>query len=199
MSASRGAAAVVFADFGFGLITESLLDRIMPALRSAVPIITADVSGRQGSLLRFKSVDLLCPTEREVRETLHDFSSGLGALVWGLLRETEAKQAIITLGKQGLVTFMPPARVGDGEMGRLSSEYLPAFSNRVVDSLGCGDALLATASLALACGGSLQAAAYLGSVAAAIEIQQVGNQPITVEKLADALSGREEGAARLAG
>ena len=70
MAASRDAAAVVFADFGFGLITESLLDRIMPALRSAVPIITADVSGRQGSLLRFKSVDLLCPTEREVREAL---------------------------------------------------------------------------------------------------------------------------------
>jgi bifunctional ADP-heptose synthase (sugar kinase/adenylyltransferase) len=189
----------VFADFGFGLITESLLDRIMPALRSAVPIITADVSGRQGSLLRFKSVDLLCPTEREVRETLHDFSSGLGALVWTLLAQTEARQAIITLGKHGLVTFTPPAREDDAMLGRLSSEYLPAFSNRVVDSLGCGDALLATASLCLACGGSLQAAAYLGSVAAGIQIQQVGNQPITAEKLANALSVREEGAARLAG
>jgi bifunctional ADP-heptose synthase (sugar kinase/adenylyltransferase) len=58
---------------------------------------------------------------------------------------------------------------------------------------------LATASLCLACGGSLQAAAYLGSVAAGIQIQQVGNQPITAEKLANALSVREEGAARLAG
>lgn len=198
MTASRDAAAVVFADFGYGLITESLLDRIMPALRSAVPIITADVSGRQSSLLRFKSVDLLCPTEREVRETLHDFSSGLGALVWRLLSETEARQAIITLGKQGLVTFTPPPRAADAEMGRLSSEYLPAFSNRVVDSLGCGDALLATASLAMACGASLQAAAYLGSLAAGIEIQQVGNQPLTTERLADALSQREKSVARLA-
>ena len=198
MSSSRGAAAVVFADFGYGLITESLLDRIMPSLRSAVPIITADVSGRQGSLLRFKSVDLLCPTEREVRETLHDFSSGLGALVWRLLSDTEARQAIITLGKQGLVTFSPPPRAADDLMGRLSSEYLPAFSNRVVDPLGCGDALLATASLVLACGGSLQAAAYLGSLAAAIEIQQVGNQPLTADRLADALGEREERAARLA-
>lgn len=198
MSASRGAAAVVFADFGYGLITESLLDRIMPALRSAVPIITADVSGRQSSLLRFKSVDLLCPTEREVRETLHDFSSGLGALVWRLLSDTEARQAIITLGKQGLVTFSPPPRSANGEMGRLSSEYLPAFSNRVIDPLGCGDALLATASLVLACGGSLQAAAYLGSLAAAVEIQQVGNQPLSAERLGDMVSVREETARRLA-
>jgi rfaE bifunctional protein kinase chain/domain/rfaE bifunctional protein nucleotidyltransferase chain/domain len=199
MESSRGAAAVVFADFGYGLITESLLDRIMPGLRSAVPIITADVSGRQSSLLRFKSVDLLCPTEREVRETLHDFSSGLGAAVWNLLSSTDARQAIITLGKQGLVTFSPPPREGDGVMGRLSSEYLPAFSNRVVDQLGCGDALLATASLVLASGGSLQAAAYLGSVAAGIEIQEVGNLAITAEGLSEAVSWREEWAARMVG
>jgi len=83
-------------------------------------------------------------------------------------------------------------------LGRLSSEYLPAFSNRVVDPLGCGDALLATASLALACGGSLYAAAYLGSLAAAIEIQQMGNQPLTAERLADAVTHREAAAARLA-
>jgi len=69
-SAAEGAAAVIFADFGYGLITESLLDRVMPNLRKMVSIITADVSGRQASLLRFKQVDLLCPTEREVRETL---------------------------------------------------------------------------------------------------------------------------------
>ncbi|MGA2442892.1 MAG: PfkB family carbohydrate kinase, partial [Tepidisphaeraceae bacterium] len=172
--------------------------RIMPELRKTVPILTADVSGRQISLLRFKSVDLLCPTEREVRETLHDFASGLGAVVWRLLAETKARQAIITLGKQGLVTFTPPEQAGDAMLGRLSSEYLPAFSNRVVDPLGCGDALLATASLALGCGGSLYAAAYLGSLAAAIEIQQMGNQPLTAERLADAVTHREAAAARLA-
>jgi rfaE bifunctional protein kinase chain/domain/rfaE bifunctional protein nucleotidyltransferase chain/domain len=198
LAAAQGAAAVIFADFGYGLITESLLERIMPNLRQAVPIITADVSGRQSSLLKFKSVDLLCPTEREVRETLHDFSSGLGAVVWRLLSETKARQAIITLGKQGLVTFSPPEQQANAMLGRLSSEYLPAFSNRVIDPLGCGDALLATTSLALACGGSLQAAAYLGSLAAAIEIQQWGNQPITAERLADAVNRREAVAARLA-
>jgi sugar/nucleoside kinase (ribokinase family) len=169
----------------------------MPSIRQSVPVITADVSGRQSSLLKFKNVDLLCPTERELRETLHDFSSGLGAVVWNLLSETKARQAIITLGKQGLVTFSPQQQGGD-VLGRLASEYLPALSNRVIDPLGCGDALLATASLALACGGSLEAAAYLGSLAAAIEIQQLGNQPITADRLADAINHREAVAARLA-
>lgn len=199
VAAAAGASAVIFADFGYGLITESLLDRIMPQLRRTVPILTADVSGRQSNLLRFKDVDLLCPTEREVRETLHDFSSGLGAVVWNLLEATGARQALITLGKQGLVTFSRPAADGaGGAAGRLSSQYLPALSNHVVDPLGCGDALLATASLALAAGSSLQAAAYLGALAAAIEIRELGNQPLDAEKLTTAIHHQEVTTARLA-
>lgn len=197
LSAAQGVSAVVFADFGYGLITEPLLDEIMPSLRKTVPILTADVSGRQSSLLRFKDVDLLCPTEREARETLHDFSSGMSAVAWNLLQATNARQAIITLGKQGLVTFSRPRQIKGETLGRLVSEYLPALGSRVVDPLGCGDALLATASLALAAGGSLQSAAYLGSVAAALAIGQLGNQPISAEKLIHAIHRREE-AMRLA-
>src|SRR5207253_6543526 len=91
LAAVDRAAAVIFADFGYGLITSGLLERIMPELRKNVPIITADVSGKQANLLRFKSVDLLCPTEREARESLGDYSSGLGAVVSKLLRTTDAK------------------------------------------------------------------------------------------------------------
>jgi hypothetical protein len=44
----------------------------------------------QSSLLRFRAVDLLCPTEREVRQTLNDFASGLNAVVHRLLQVTQA-------------------------------------------------------------------------------------------------------------
>ena len=126
LSAAQDATAVVFADFGYGLITESLLERIMPPLRQSTPIITADVSGRQSSLLRFKDVDLLCPTEREVRETLHDFTRGLGAVVWDLLDATGAKNAIITLGKQGLVTFVRPQQMTGPTAGAWPANTSPA-------------------------------------------------------------------------
>src|SRR5205085_4160741 len=109
---------VIFADFGYGLITEGLLDRILPALRSRVPVLTADVSGKRSNLLRFKGVDLLCPTEREMRDTLQDFSSGLGAVVSKLLTATEAKQALITLGKQGLVPLDWPGGSARESVGR---------------------------------------------------------------------------------
>ncbi|CAN5396142.1 PfkB family carbohydrate kinase [soil metagenome] len=186
--------AVIFADFGYGTITAGLLDRIMPTLRKVVPIVTADVSGRQSNLLRFRDVDLLCPTERETRETLHDFSSGLGAIVSQLLQSTRAKQALITLGKQGLVTFDWPEKSPEASQFRLRSEYLPALPARAIDPLGCGDALLATASLTLAVGGSLQAAALLGSMAAAIEVSQIGNIAVSAEELIDSICRRERAA-----
>ena len=188
VAAAEGASAVIFADFGYGVITASLLDRVVPKLRQLVPVLTADVSGRQSNLLRFRGFDLLCPTEREAREALHDFTSGLGAVVWDLLSATVARSAIITLGKQGLVTF---DRNDRSLADRLASEYLPALSLGAVDPLGCGDALLATASLTLAAGGSLQAAAFLGSIAAAIEAQHVGNQPVDAERILECLHQRD--------
>lgn len=178
LQAADGADAVVFADFGYGVITAGLLDRILPELRRRVPVLAADVSGRQANLLRFRDVDLLCPSEREAREARNDFSGGLGAVAWDLLDQTGARHAIITMGRQGLVTF---ERDRESDAGRLHSEYLPALCPQGADPLGCGDALLATATLTLCAGGSLQAAALLGSVAAAVEVRDVGNVPVSAE------------------
>ena len=124
-SAAAGADAVIFADFGYGLLTGPLLDRVLPAVREAVPVVTADVSGRRASLLRFAGVDLLCPTERELREATGDFASGINAVASRLLSTTSARAALVTLGKQGPVRVrrVPPRRrrraVGPPAPGRV--------------------------------------------------------------------------------
>lgn len=190
LAACDGAAGVIFADFGYGLITPGLLDRILPEIRRKVGVITADVSGKQSNLLRFKGVDMVCPTEREIRETLQDFSSGMGAIVSQLLRTTGTRSAIVTLGKQGLVACEWAKQNWEDSNGRLSSEYLPTLGDRAVDPLGCGDALLAAASVVLAAGASLQVASFIGSLAAACELQQLGNMPISSDAILDAMVRR---------
>jgi sugar/nucleoside kinase (ribokinase family) len=92
---------------------------------------------------------------------------------------------MITLGKQGLCLFdqQQQTKPSDSWDRKLRAAYLPALTSNVVDPLGCGDALLAVASLALAIGASPQAAAYLGSLAAGLELQQLGNQPVTADQL----------------
>ncbi|MFI4898368.1 MAG: hypothetical protein ACIARR_11140, partial [Phycisphaerales bacterium JB059] len=71
------------------------------------------------------------------------------------------------------------ARGGGGGATRLRGEHVPAFTAHATDALGCGDALLATATLALARGGSLLSAAYAGAMAAAVEARRLGNVPVS--------------------
>src|SRR5262249_57101772 len=66
---------------------------------------------------------------------------------------------------------------------RVRAEHIPALTPYAIDALGCGDSLLAAATLALSSGGSLVAAAFLGSVAAAIQAQRIGNIPISATDL----------------
>ena len=187
LAAADGADCVIFADFGYGLITSGLLDRVLPPLRASVPVLAADVSGKQSNLLRFRGVDLLCPTERELRESFGDFAAGIGAVVSKLLRETDVKSALITLGKQGLVACDWPAGDWHSSNGRLETHYLPALAKTATDPLGAGDALLATAALALAAGATLQQAAFVGSLAAAVEVGEAGNVPVSADALLDAM------------
>ena len=88
---------------------------------------------------------------------------------------------------------VPPRRQPGESWDRgLRAAYLPSLAGRVADPLGCGDALLATATCALAAGASPQAAAYLGSVAAAVAVGEVGNRPITAQQVGAHLAGRPQ-------
>ena len=52
---------------------------------------------------------------------------------------------------------------------------MPSLAPFAVDQLGCGDALLAAATLTLVAGGSVALAAVLGSVAASVQANRLGN------------------------
>jgi len=191
---SKVADAVIFCDFGYGMITESLLSRILPTLRQNVPILAADVSGGRATMLNFQNVDLLCPTEREIRSMLNDYASGLHMVAWAMLQRTQARHIIVTLDKRGMVVFERPSqdRSSPDWAGRLKGEPLPSFASHPLDKLGCGDALLAGATLALAAGASPVQSAYIGNAAAAIEIALLGNHPVDMERLRQWLSVRPE-------
>ncbi len=191
---SRLADAVIFCDFGYGTITGSLLARVLPSLRQNVRTLTADVSSGCANLLHFNHADLLCPTEREVRAMLNDYESGLSAVAWQLLEQTSARHLFVTLEKRGMVVFERQSqdRQSFEWSGRLKSDQLPSFADRIMDRLGCGDALLAAATLALASGASVHQAAYAGNAAAAIEIATVGNLPVSSGALLTWFGSRPE-------
>lgn len=188
---AKGFDAAIIADYGLGLFTPAVLERMGRELRKRVGVMSGDVSGRRSHLRSMRRMDLLCPSESELREAYRSFDEGLPTVVWELLRDTASARAIVTMGADGLIAFdrlpdadvPPPSNGGDGFKSRLRGEHVPALCGHAVDPLGCGDALLATATLTLCAGGDLLGAAFLGSVAAAAQAQRLGNAVISATDL----------------
>ncbi len=181
--AGGGCDAAVIADFGLGLMTPAALHRMCNALREHAAILSGDVSGRRSTLTAMRSMDLLCPSESEVRDAFRLHAEGLPLVAWRLLQDTDTRRAIVTMGAEGLIAFDRLHDVqetaDDAWLHRLKAEHVPALTPFAIDPLGCGDSLLTAATLSLAAGGSLLASAFLGACAASCQAQRIGNVPIS--------------------
>ncbi len=181
-----GADVGIVADFGLGLLTSQTLRRVCQKLTKQCSFTAGDVSGSRANLLAMRGLDLLTPSESELRDALRSFDEALPAATLQLLRETGTGEAIVTMGPEGLVSFTPleePVTEGDGFGSRLKAEHVPALAGAAVDQLGCGDALLTTVALARAGGAGAQASALLGAVAASVQAGRMGNLPVSATDL----------------
>lgn len=168
---------VIFADFSYGVLPQSLVEHITDICQQRGIILAADSqsSSQVGDIGRFHNTTLITPTEREARLAVQDFDSGLVVLAEKLKQHTKASNVIITLGSEGVlvhpdVDFWPTDR-------------LPALNLAPKDVAGAGDSFLITASMALVRGCDIWEAAYLGSLAAACQVGRVGNIPLTRNEL----------------
>ena len=181
---SGGCDGAIIADFGLGLLTPPMVRRLCRSLRPVAGVLAGDVSGRRHALRSMRRLDLACPSEAELRDAyaLHD--EGLSVVAWRLLQETRTRAAIVTMGPEGLIAFdrLTGAETpgGDPYRPRVRGEHVPAMTPHAVDALGCGDALLTTATLALCAGAPLIGAAFLGSAAAAVHARRLGNPPLSL-------------------
>jgi D-beta-D-heptose 7-phosphate kinase/D-beta-D-heptose 1-phosphate adenosyltransferase len=103
------------------------------------------------------------------------------------MKRTGASAVFTTLAEDGLIAFerLPGAEeAGEAWATRVAAAPIPSVGAGAVDVLGCGDALLAAATLALAGGGTRTQAAYLGNLAAGVHVGRFGNGPIRREDVA---------------
>lgn len=188
MNALDGADGALFADFGYGVLPDPVIDALATAaIAKGVQTSAVTSTSLRGNILRFPKMTLITPTEREARTSVGDFESGLSVLALNLYRKTGDINVAITLGARGLVYFSPPPKGADSPDVRLATEYIPALPAVSRDPMGAGDALAATAAAALKAGAPPVIACLIGDAAAAQEIQRFGNVPLDCEELREFL------------
>jgi rfaE bifunctional protein kinase chain/domain len=173
---------IILSDFNYGLITNSLLNFITKISKEHKIIITADSqsSSQIGDISRFKDMDIVSATEREIRIATKDNEDGVVVLIEKLREINNAKNIILKLGADGLI-------IQKYLKDNLQTDQIEALNNNPIDVSGAGDSFLAACSVSYAISKNIYLAALIGSVAAAIQVSQIGNIPISNKKILEAL------------
>lgn len=171
---------LIFSDFNYGVLPQSLVNRIAAyCLETQIPMVADSQSSSQiGNIARFEKMLLLKPTEIEARLAIQDHDIGLVAVAEALARKCQPEHILLTLGPEG--TLIQTTHPDSSEW---MTDRLPALCNAPKDPAGAGDAMLVSASLALASGATIWEAAYIGSVASGCQVATVGNRPLSIDEI----------------
>lgn len=175
---------LILSDFSYGTLHASVIAKVMENIEQKDIYIAADSqsSSQIGSLSKFRDVDLLTPTEHEARLELRNEVDGIAVLTQKLAGTLNVNSVILKLGADGVL-------LGGHRDGKeiLATDRIPSANSRAIDVSGAGDSLLAVSALAMACGSSFYESAYLGSLAAGIQVSRKGNIPIQLIEIENAI------------
>lgn len=168
---------IVVSDYGKGVLTERVLDRLCRS--QGGPRVLVDPKGHDYA--RYRGANLITPNRVEAEaatgiklNTVDDVREAAKQLSL----QTDLDSVIITLGSQGMY-----CRVKDG-----SREWsIPARAHAVYDVTGAGDTVIAVIAFSLAVGADLEQAMRLATVGAGLTVQRFGVAAITREDMENAL------------
>ena len=174
---------VIVPDFGNGFISSSMIKKICDHARF-LAVNTQVNSGNRGyhSINRYPRADFVSLNGPEVRMATHNRHDSYEKLATELAGEIGVDHFAVTLGSKGAILF-------DRDQNTVHKS--PILSTKVLDRIGAGDAFLSLAGLCLGGGLKSEIALFLGSAAAALDVQVVCNRkpiiPVNLYKYIDTL------------
>ena len=158
---------IIVSDYGHNFIDKTsakFISRIKKFKALNAQLNSANVGYH--SLNNYRNIDVLVINELELRQELREDKSDLDILAKILLKINKIKNLIITKGKDGVVLYKSD----------LKPIFCPAFVSQSIDKVGAGDAMLSISSLAIKQGLDSELVLFLGSIAAAISVKNIGNK-----------------------
>jgi rfaE bifunctional protein kinase chain/domain len=175
--------AALVSDYGSGLVSPAFVTRLRAALRRKgreLPILL-DTRYR---LLDYRGLTACTPNESEVEQALgvriNDNLRVLERAGREVLERTKMAAVLITRGSRGMALFVRKA----------PTVHIPIFgTDSIVDVTGAGDTVVATVTLALAAGGSVESAARLANYAGGLVVMKRGTATVAADELRAAIEG----------
>lgn len=170
---------IVLADYNKGLLSASLIDRVMRHAHDKG--IRTFVDPKHNNFFAYRGAFLVKPNRKEAQDVLgYNIQSDDDVLRAGreLLERLECENVLLTLGASGMMLFERD--------GNVSS--VPTVAQAVADVSGAGDTTIATLATMIAGGSSVREAAALANVAAGVVVEVPGIVPITREALLNAIT-----------
>lgn len=158
---------ILCCDFGNGFTNSAIID-VLCDQPTFLAVNTQTNSGNRGYnvVTHYHRADFISLNEPELRLAAHDKTSRLMTVAQDIGEIMGCSRISITRGVNGVALF---------EKGGLP-QTIPALTMQAVDRVGAGDSYLALASLFAARKEPLLLGGFVGSVAAAIDVQIVGNR-----------------------
>ena len=173
--------AVVIEDYGKGVITRQLLEVVIPMARKSQKILTVDPKQEHFDL--YQRVTALTPNLVEAGEAVgRELESDTDVLRAGeeILQRLQCEGVLITLGEDGMWLFEQSGQ----------RTLIPTVAQEVFDVAGAGDTVIATFTLALASGSTMEQAARIANHAAGIVVGKLGVAVATPQELRTRLTAR---------
>ena len=169
---------ILISDYNKGVITRSLMTKLLDfTKKKKIPVF---VDPKIENFPLFSPVTLITPNHREAERIIHHAcldDAEVDKAGKKIFQKIATKYIIIKRGERGMTVF---------EKGR-ESLHIASLAREVYDVSGAGDTVIATASLALLSGSSIQEAAYLANTAAGIVVGKIGTATASSSELLNAL------------
>jgi D-beta-D-heptose 7-phosphate kinase/D-beta-D-heptose 1-phosphate adenosyltransferase len=173
--------AIIFEDYGKGLLSSELVAQIARDARAARKIVTADPNPRH--LIDWPGITAATPNRAEaflaagvpLREATSSPKDDADLANAGtvLLKKWDMQYLLITLGEDGMMLFQKNA----------PPHHIPTKAQQVFDVSGAGDTAIALFTLALCCEATPVEAAEIANHASAVVIGKLGTATVTRDEL----------------
>jgi rfaE bifunctional protein kinase chain/domain len=177
--ALREADALILSDYGKGVLSPRVLSAaIAQGRKRGIPVV---VDPKVEHFALYKGVTCITPNAHEawggMRRSAKPGLEPLIELGHDILKLLKSESVLITRGPDGMSLF----RKGGKDV------HIPTQAREVFDVTGAGDTVIATLTLGLAAGATIEQAAKIANVAAGIVVGKLGTATTTLDEIAKAL------------